>query len=71
MHTAFILPPEPTASYAIKPEIIICVIVPSLYQIGFVFRDMPYRERYLRVWFMGVSWTGRKRSNRRSFYGNI
>jgi hypothetical protein len=71
LRMAFILPPEPTTSYAIKPEIIICVIVPSLYQISFAFGDMPYRERYLRIWFMGMSWTGRKRSNRRPFYRNM
>lgn len=70
MRMAFILPPEPTTSYAIKPEIIICVIVPSLCQLGFAFGDMPYRERYLRIWFMSMSWS-RKRSNRRPFYRNI
>lgn len=49
MRVAFILPPELTTPYAIISETVICVIVPSLYQVGFAFGDMPYRERYLRI----------------------
>lgn len=68
---AFILPPKLTTSYVIKSETVIREIVPSLYQVGFAFGDMPYRERYLRIWFMGMSWTGCKSSNRRPFYRNM